>query len=138
MTMNKEKVHQIARVCHEANRVYCQAIGDDSQPTWDAAPDWQVDSAIVGVCFHLSSPDASASASHDSWMAQKVDDGWVYGEVKDPEKKTHPCIVPFSRLPVEQQMKDFIFRGIVHAMRDGFAQYVDGIARDVIDEAVGS
>jgi hypothetical protein len=23
---------QIARVCHEVNRAYCQSLGDDSQP----------------------------------------------------------------------------------------------------------
>lgn len=30
---------QIAQVCHEVNRAYCQALGDDSQPAWDDAPD---------------------------------------------------------------------------------------------------
>ena len=28
---------EIARVCHEVNRAYCQAIGDNSQPTWEDA-----------------------------------------------------------------------------------------------------
>lgn len=32
---------QIARVCHEVNRAYCQALGDNSQPTWEEAPQWQ-------------------------------------------------------------------------------------------------
>jgi len=54
----------------------------------------------------------------------KVDSGWVYGEVKDVEKKTHPCIVPYEQLPVEQQSKDYIFKGIVDAYKkyrnDGF------------------
>ena len=49
-------------------------------------------------------------------MAQKVADGWTHGEVKDVEAKTHPCLVPFSALPVEQQAKDFIFRAVVHAL----------------------
>ena len=48
--------------------------------------------------------------------AQKVADGWGYGETKDPEAKTHPCMVAFDQLPREQQAKDFIFRSIVHAM----------------------
>lgn len=57
-----------------------------------------------------------ASASHQSWMAQKLADGWTFGPVKDAEKKQHPCLVPFNLLPREQQAKDFIFRGIVHAL----------------------
>jgi len=107
---------EIARICHEANRAYCQSIGDDSQPTWADAPDWQKDSAINGVEFHRSDPNAKAYASHESWMAEKVADGWKYGDTKDPELKTHPCMVRFEDLPMEQQLKDHIFRSIVHAM----------------------
>ncbi|MFA7347321.1 MAG: RyR domain-containing protein [Desulfurivibrionaceae bacterium] len=109
-----ELVEACAKTCHEANRAYCLALGDDSQPAWDDAPEWQKESAIKGVLFHIDNPDANASASHESWLANKREDGWVYGPVKDPEAKTHPCIVPFEELPKEQQAKDFIFRGIVH------------------------
>mgnify|MGYP001560010111 CR=1 FL=1 len=31
-------VEDIARVCHEVNRSYCLARGDDSQMPWDKAP----------------------------------------------------------------------------------------------------
>lgn len=111
-----EKV-QIARVCHEVNRAYCKALGDDSQPAWEDAPDWQKESALLGVDLHLNNPNAGPEASHQSWMAQKVKDGWIYGVVKDPDKRTHPCLVPFSELPVDQQAKDFIFRAVVHALK---------------------
>ena len=113
----KSLAHSIARVCHEVNAAYCRALGDYSQPPlWDDAPQWQKDSAILGVELHLSNPSAGPAASHESWMKQKLEDGWVYGEVKDPEKKTHPCLVPFDQLPREQQAKDFIFAGVVHAI----------------------
>ena len=39
------EMDSIARVCHEVNRAYCQALGDDSQPTWEEAPEWQRASA---------------------------------------------------------------------------------------------
>ena len=107
---------QIAKVCHEVNRAYCEALGDTSQPAWADAPQWQKDSAYLGVMLHTTG-DHGPEASHASWMAQKLVDGWVYGSVKDPEKKTHPCIVPFADLPREQQAKDFIFRAVVHALR---------------------
>lgn len=108
----------IAKVCHEVNRAYCTALGDMSQPAWEAAPAWQRESALAGVHLHLNDPDADASASHESWMAQKIADGWSYGETKDPDRKTHPCIVPFAELPREQQAKDFIFRAVVHALAE--------------------
>lgn len=109
-------MNEIARVCHEVNRAYCQALGDNSQPAWDDAPEWQRSSARMGVDLHLSG-DFGAAASHFAWMRQKLDEGWKYGPVKDAEKKEHPCIVPFSELPREQQAKDFIFRAVVHALR---------------------
>jgi RyR domain len=108
---------EIAQVCHEVNRAYCEAIGDMSQPSWEDAPAWQRTSARMGVDLHMSG-DFGPEASHISWMKQKVDEGWKYGSVKDPDKKEHLCIVPFSELPTEQQAKDYIFRAIVHSLKE--------------------
>lgn len=110
-------IEAIARVCHEANRAWCVANGDRSQPIWELAPEWQKSSAINGVAFHLDCPDADASASHNAWFKEKQDAGWVYGEVKDPVAKTHPCMVPFEQLPREQQLKDHLFKAIVTALK---------------------
>lgn len=106
----------IARVCHEVNKAYCESLGDYSQPSWEDAPQWQKDSALTGVKLHIINPDAGAAASHESWMKQKLDEGWKWGPVKDAEKKEHHCIVPFDALPEAQQAKDYIFRGVVHAL----------------------
>jgi hypothetical protein len=110
-------MHQIAMVCHEANKAYCDSIGDFSQKDWFNAEPWQRESARKGVDFILNNPDAPDSATHDSWMKEKVESGWVYGEVKDAEKKTHPCIVPYEQLPIEQQKKDALFKAIVNALK---------------------
>jgi hypothetical protein len=110
------KVDQIARICHEVNRAYCEALGDDTQPKWEDAPTWQKESAIAGVNFHIRNWDAGPEASHESWMKQKEADGWKYGPAKNPLTKEHPCIKPFNMLPVEQQAKDYLFRGVVHAL----------------------
>lgn len=114
--MKEINVEKIAKACHEVNRAYCLALGDNSQPAWDDAPAWQKDSAVLGVKLHANNPDAGPQASHESWMAQKLAEGWEYGPTKDPEAKKHPCIVPFDELPVAQQAKDFIFRAVVHSM----------------------
>lgn len=112
-------IQQIARVAHETNESYCHSIGDHSQTSWDDAPDWQKDSAINGVIFHLEAHrrgvTPSPSASHDSWLEEKRRDGWKYGPVKDPTKKEHPCFVPFDELPVEQRVKDYLFGAVVAA-----------------------
>ena len=107
---------QLARICHEVNKAYCQALGDFSQPSWDEAPQWQRDSAISGVKFHQENPDAPPSASHESWLKEKIAAGWTYGVTKNPEIKVHPCMVPFDKLPVTQQAKDYIFTALVHLL----------------------
>lgn len=112
-----EKIVAIAVVCHEAIRAWCTAHDDPSQPAWEDAPEWQRDSAVEAVDFHIDHPDAGDSATHDAWMAAKERDGWVFGAVKDAEAKTHPCLVPFDQLPVFQQKKDALVRAIVHALK---------------------
>lgn len=111
-----QSIDSIARVAHEANRAYCQSIGDFSQPIWAEAPDWQRTSAINGVKFHLDNPLANPIDSHDNWSREKVVDGWIYGPVKDPAKKEHPCLVPYHELPVAQRRKDALFIAVVRAL----------------------
>ncbi len=110
-------IHHVARICHEANKTLCEAQGDYSQLTWNEAPSWQCESAIKGVQFCIENPNAPASANHESWMQQKIDDGWKYGPVKDAEKKEHPCMVPYEQLPDEQKAKDHLFKSIVDGLR---------------------
>lgn len=107
---------QIARVVHEANRAYCVTLGDTSQVAWDDAPQWQRDSAIEGVGKMLDGTYTSAEQQHQGWLDFKAADGWTYGPVKDAEAKTHPCMVPYSELPAEQQTKDHLFRAVITAL----------------------
>lgn len=107
---------EIARIAHDVNRAYRCALGEDAGPTWDEVPEWERASVLAGVMFHLSKPWKGPESSHEAWMAHKLAEGWQYGPAKDVEAKTHPCLVPFAELPVEQQAKDFLFRAIVHAL----------------------
>lgn len=108
---------QIAKVCHETNRAYCETIGDYSQPSWENAPAWQQESAINGVQFKLDNPNAQPCDSHNSWLKEKEAAGWKYGLIKNPETKEHPCFVPYDQLPIEQQKKDALFIAIVNALK---------------------
>lgn len=110
-------IEQIAKVAHELNRAYCASQGDMTQLSWEDAPDWQADSAIQGVKFHLANPTAEPSDSHESWLDQKTQDGWSYGEIKNESTKEHPCFVPYDQLPVAQKAKDYIFSACVTQLR---------------------
>ncbi len=110
------KVEEIARVCHEVNRAYCQALGDDSQRPWEEAPVWQMQSALTGVQLQIDNLDSKPEDFHNSWIKEKQENGWVYGKVKDPEAKTHPCLMTFDELPAEQRAKDSLFLAVVRAL----------------------
>ena len=107
----------IAMVAHEINRAYCEAIGDHSQLPWDKAPKWQRESCKNGVDFHMDNPDADPAASHQNWLEEKENDGWKWGPVKDVAKKEHPCFVPYDQLPIEQRVKDHLFKAVVNLLR---------------------
>lgn len=85
----------IAQVAHEANRAYCHSMGDSSQLPWAKAPEWQRESAMNRVRFHLerhiAGKPANPSESHNS----------------------------HEELPAEQRLKDDLFAGIVAAFFKG-------------------
>jgi hypothetical protein len=108
-------VEQLARICHEANRAYCEALGDHSQLPWGVAPQWQRDSAVLGVQTKLKHPKATPEAMHKAWFSHKQAEGWKYAPVKNAEKKEHPCMVPYEDLPVAERQKDSLFSAVVES-----------------------
>jgi len=95
-------IEACARAAHEANRAYCIGIGDYSQPSWDDAPDWQRSSARDGVT------------------------GALDGATKDPDVKTHPCMVEYAELPPAQRKKDHIFIAVVNAVAEALDEALGG------------
>ena len=111
-----QSIYAIARVCHEANKAYCEINGDYSKEPWDVTEEWQQNSAMKGVVFVKDNPDADPSATHNNWLETKKTDGWTYGERDDEYKKEHPCCVPYDELPEGQQVKDKLFNAIIRAL----------------------
>lgn len=117
--MTNGQLEHLAAAAHEMNRVYCLAHGDTSQPHWEDAPEWQRTSAVNGVRGALDGN--TPEQSHASWLVEKERTGWKYGPVKDPDKKEHPCFVPYDQLPPEQQRKDTLFLATVRAMAEALS-----------------
>lgn len=107
-------IELIAKICHNVNKAYCESQGDFSQTLWDIAPDWQKESAINGVKFALED-ERTPEEMHEHWLAQKLEEGWVYGLIKDAELKTHPCIKRYDELPEYQRTKDKLFKAVVNS-----------------------
>ena len=106
----------VARVLHEANRAWCEAHGDQSQPSFEDADDWMVRATLAGIRHRLANPEGDSRQQHDAWLREKAASGWRYGEVKDTAAKTHPMMVDYDALPEMEKRKDALFMGIVDAL----------------------
>jgi len=47
-----------------------------------------------------------AENAHEVWAAGRIKEGWTYGEERNTEKKTTPCLVPYSELPESEKEYD--------------------------------
>lgn len=43
---------------------------------------------------------------HEVWADTRIKQGWTYGEQRNDELKTHPCLVPYEYLPEEEKEYD--------------------------------
>jgi ryanodine receptor 2 len=43
---------------------------------------------------------------HEVWAETRINQGWTYGEQRNDELKTHPCLVPYEELPEEEKEYD--------------------------------
>jgi vancomycin permeability regulator SanA len=56
-----DKIEQIARMCHQTNKAWCELNGDNSQKRLGRSTTMARDSAIKGVEFKLDNPDAGTT-----------------------------------------------------------------------------
>ena len=110
--LSQKSLEMIAKACHEANKAICD-MNNEPMESWDDAEQWQRDAAIQGVKDVLNDHSITPEKLHVQWMKNKEQDGWKYGEVKDADAKTHPCMVPYNELPEYQKLKDYVFHAIV-------------------------
>lgn len=97
-----------------AGETAVETVDVTSQKPWSEAPEWQRQSAIDGVKVALAG--ATPEQQHEAWCASKRRDGWVYGPVKIPDAKVHPCLVLYADLPAQQRAKDSLYGGVVRGM----------------------
>ena len=43
---------------------------------------------------------------HEVWSETRIQQGWTYGELRNDELKTHPCLVPYEELPESEKEYD--------------------------------
>ena len=66
--------------------------------------DWDADKLM----FAETEIEKMACLEHDLWRKAKEADGWIYGEQRDENKRTHPDLVPWDDLPEGEREKNLI------------------------------
>jgi hypothetical protein len=107
-------IDAIAAVCHEANRQLQRLNGEVVNFPWENTSEDMRESVRIGVRGILAGN--TPEQSHESWIATKMDQGWVFGPVKDFGKRTHPNLVAYDQLPPKERIKDSLFSSIVQAL----------------------
>ena len=52
--------------------------------------------------------ESLAKNVHENWAAQRMREGWIFGETRDDTQKTHPCLIPYEELPDTEKEYDRI------------------------------
>jgi hypothetical protein len=111
-------VEHIAHIAYDAVQTYCRTIGEDPNLPWAELPEVSREGLIAGTHAVLDGTAGTAEAQHERWCAYWIGKGWITGDVKSNELKTHPNLVTWPELPIEQRMKDVLFRAVVLAFID--------------------
>jgi ryanodine receptor 2 len=43
---------------------------------------------------------------HEVWAETRISQGWTFGEKRNDDLKTHPCLIPYEELPEEEKEYD--------------------------------
>lgn len=114
--MLNEEQKELTKLLHRQVKMYNDFFGE-------VTAEYNEDD-YVGI-FDVSTPEES----HENWCNVRKSQGWVYGEVKDLQNKTHPCLVPYEELPERQKIKDLLAQAIVWHYRD--KHYKVGVTLEV-------
>ena len=110
----------ITKIVYEAARLEAKWSGRSVVPEpWEERDEDFRDQMIEVVEDYLKMDKLpTPEEAHDSWVKAYEKMGWKYGEKRDPVLKTHPDMVPFDALPLDEQQKDAIFLAFVYVARE--------------------
>lgn len=108
-----------ARFVYEGTRIAARAAQAPIVPEpWDereASFRFQFENVIAKQMGPNRSSDARQL--HEEWVVAYQKMGWVHGEVRDREKKTHPDMVPYDELGHLEKDKDAVFVALCEIAR---------------------
>lgn len=106
--MNRVDIILCAQAGHEMVRIYSKHLGDDTHKPWEHMTDDEKRPAVLSA-LNLLNKDYTPEQIHNDWVAERVASGWTLGDTKDVEKKIHPDLIGWDKLPPDQAFKNNLF-----------------------------
>ncbi len=88
-------------------------MGDDGPASYQPLPIYTSATRLPDDLTQLL--EALAANAHDVWAAQRLQEGWRYGPVRDDDALRHPCLVPYDQLPEAE--KDYDRNLVIETLR---------------------
>ncbi|AFN39421.1 hypothetical protein [Aeromonas phage AS-yj] len=104
----KSSPRKIARTAHDAIRRFNLILGD-TDTLWKEEPEKVKRVWTKHVTYIIDHPDSDARTVHELWRNYKEGEGWIFGEDKSRDEKTHPCLTSYDELHEIEKMKYYIF-----------------------------
>jgi hypothetical protein len=114
---------------YEAARMQAISVGAPVVPEPWSDRDDAFKENMLNVVAMMCGPDRKSSPEelHDDWVRAYEAMGWRYGEVRDPDAKTHPDMVPFDALDPRERDKDAVFVALCEIARQWIIDYEVGL-----------
>lgn len=76
----------------------------DNHMSWKPDP---VDTGNIELSPELQGlVEQIAGNVHDVWARTRLEEGWIWGPDRNDQRKTHPCLIPYSDLPESEKDVD--------------------------------
>lgn len=106
---------QVAAIIHTAQ---CRLQWEQGETVpslpWDSETEHIRRSCIEGV--RRVRAGITPEQHHEEWRKFKEEAGWTYGPEKNPVRKTHPDMVPYTDLSEDKKVRNRLFLFIVAAL----------------------
>ena len=110
-------IEQIAKTAHAIHRAYCLEMEIPTQPKWEDVENGHKDVVYNSIRHIMQGGIKSVEESHNKFIESKHAQGWRFGEVYSIEDKLNPRMVDFSRLTLEQRVKEKLFFECVNSFK---------------------
>lgn len=104
---------QIAKIVYDIYSKVIKCVEGVTVSAWEEADILIREQITSCVNFYVSNPELGPEDAHVLWLDSMKDDGWVYAPVANYEKKEHPYIVDYDKIPNGQRWKDAFYHALV-------------------------